>query len=108
VVGGETTDPQALADALLEGIEVARREGISEEAFERARRKALGEVVGLFDSPEAIAFGFVDAHFKGVSLFDELETLRKVCLQDLEHRLRDHLTEERLSRSVILPLEAAV
>ncbi len=108
VVGGETTDPQALADALLEGIEVARREGISEEAFERARRKALGEVVGLFDSPEAIAFGFVDAHFKGVSLFDELETLRKVCLQDLEHRLRDHLTEERLSRSVILPLEAAL
>lgn len=107
VIGGETTDPDALAEALLDGIQTVQKAGISEEAFERARRKALGEVVGLFDSPEAIAFGFVDAHFKGVSLFDELDALHKVERGDLERRLREHLVTDRMSRSVIRPLDGA-
>jgi len=107
VVGGETTDPEALTASLLEGIEAARREGISEAAFERARRKALGEVIGLFDSPEAIAFGFVDAHFKGISLFDEVDALVRVRREDLERRLNAHLVPQRMARSVILPMEEA-
>jgi predicted Zn-dependent peptidase len=55
VIGGETSDPAALRARIEARFAELRRDGIDEAAFERLRRKAMGEFVALFDAPEAIA-----------------------------------------------------
>ncbi len=103
VVGGETSDPVALHRSVEERFAELGREGIDPAAFERLRRKAMGEFVALFDAPEAIAHSFVDGIFKGVSIFDLRTRLEAVTRDDLERRLREHFVPEMVAASVILP-----
>ena len=103
IVGGETPDPRALVEELRRGLAEARQGSLDPRAFDRAKRRALGEFVGLFDSPEAIATAFTDFHFKGVSLFDYRRALSEVRQEDVERRLHEHLDPEAMVVSVIWP-----
>ncbi len=103
VIGGETSDPARLRERVETRFAELGRRGVDEAAFERLRRKAMGEFVALFDAPEAIAHTFVDGIFKNVSIFDLRPVLERVRREDLERRLRDHFVPEMVAASVILP-----
>jgi predicted Zn-dependent peptidase len=106
ILGGETSDPRELKRRIEARFDEVRREGVDPVAFERLRRKAMGEFVALFDAPEAIAHAFVDGIFKGVSLFDLRRVLEEVTRDDLERRLRRHFVPEMVAASAILPAGA--
>jgi predicted Zn-dependent peptidase len=106
MIGGETADPHALRERIEARARELAETGIDAAAFERLRRKAMGEFVALFDAPEAIAHAFVDGIFKDVSLFDLRATLAAVRREDLERRLREHFVPEAIAASAILPAGA--
>ena len=62
---GESKDPQAVAQAILEEVERFQREGIPAEAFERSKRALYGELVAALNSTGSIANGLVNMHLKG-------------------------------------------
>jgi predicted Zn-dependent peptidase len=107
IVGGETPDPEALAERIRQALAAAATEAVGAEAFDRARRRALGEFVGLFDSPEAVATAFTDFHFKGVSLFAYRRALAEVSREALQRRIEEHLNPDRMVVSVVRPAASA-
>jgi len=106
MIGGETPDPHELRRRIEARFGEMAQGGIDGEAFERARRKAMGEFVALFDAPEAIAHAFVDGIFKSVSIFDLRRVLESVRPDDLERRLREHFVADMVAASAIVPKPA--
>jgi predicted Zn-dependent peptidase len=105
VVGAETSDPRGLVDRVVQGVRAAQRHGVDPAVFERLRRSAMGEVVAVFDAPEALAAAFVEDHMRGFDLSERLEVLQHLTVADLEERLRAHLTDDALAVSVVWPDE---
>ncbi|MDW7649778.1 MAG: pitrilysin family protein [Bacillota bacterium] len=106
IVGGETADPDKLFERLAAGIRKARQEGISNATFEHHRSKMMGEFLKSFNSLEFIANNFLAYHFRKINFFDYLNVLQGLSTDDVNRRLSEHLTEESMARSLILPKKA--
>ena len=85
---GESKDPQAVAQAILEEVERFQREGIPAEAFERSKRALYGELVAALTAPAASPTALVNMHLKGRELFTYIDSLASLRLEDGEERLR--------------------
>ncbi len=100
---GPTRDPAALESRLLAGLAEARRSGLVEADFERARKKTIGRAVHLMNDLDSIAFIFIDAFFKGVDLAEMIPVAQGLTLQAANDRLRTHFDPEHAAVSLIEP-----
>lgn len=103
VMGGETPDPDRLEKRLKEVLLQAAGRGVDPESFERLRRREVGEFVAAMDSPEMVANSLAVLHFRGVTPLDYLDVLQKLDHRFASEALRDHVAEERMAVSVVLP-----
>lgn len=103
VLGGETPDPNRLQESIYATLAKAKSKGLSTTDFERVKRRAMGEFVSLFNSPEAIAYTFNSYYFKGYDFFTYRDALQSVTLKQLEDRLHEHFLLEHSARSYVLP-----
>ena len=107
ILGGETPQPDRLEEELRRGIAAARSAGVDRAAFERGRRKLMGEALRSFNSPQAAARAFGSGYLRGIGPYDYLEALDALGLEDLEKRLAEHFREDNLAVSVVRPREPA-
>jgi predicted Zn-dependent peptidase len=105
MLGGETDDPERLASALIEGFQQVRTHGFVAEAFERVRRKRLGEFLRVFNSPESLTYEFTTAYLAGVDMYAIPALLDRVTLEHVTERARALFDPERMSKVVILPTQ---
>ncbi|GFP20645.1 hypothetical protein HKBW3S03_02148, partial [Candidatus Hakubella thermalkaliphila] len=103
ILGGETVDADRLLERLTVGINEAKKNGISEAQFEHFRRKAMGEFLKSFNSLEFITNNFLAYHFRQINFFTYLDVLQSVTLTDVNSRLHQHLVEDSMVKSLILP-----
>lgn len=102
-LSGRSRDPEKLASKLIRELTHLRDELLNEAHVERARKKMLGQAVSIFNSPEALAQVYNSLYFKGVDLFDYINTIRLVRVEDVVGRARQHFTEENHVVSVVWP-----
>ena len=103
ILGGNTPDPVRLEEAILAGLREARENGITEEEFQRQKRKSIGGFLYALNSLEFIANNFVSTRLRGSSLLSYLDVLQQLKAEDVERCLQEQLIEERLSVSIIWP-----
>ncbi|MFC5532520.1 EF-P 5-aminopentanol modification-associated protein YfmH [Cohnella yongneupensis] len=101
VIGGETRDPDELVRRVSEAMYAAAASGIPEAVFERTRRKRIGAMLRMFNSPEAIASEFTRFRFKGGDLFRAVEAFESLTLDEVNARLREHAKPEQLAVAVV-------
>jgi hypothetical protein len=70
--------------------------------FEAVKKSAYGDAVRRFDSTESIVMDMVDCAIGGGNLFDTVDILKQITLQDIVDRLRG-LKKESAVLSLILP-----
>lgn len=99
-LGGETMDPDRLQRTLEERLPEA---DLVFEDLERLKKKEMGEIIGLFQSPEDLGYVFNSMHFRHIDLLSYLDILASVSIHDVEQAR--HLGEPARSISLILPLE---
>ncbi len=99
-LGGETPDPAALEAQLLEGLHNAP---LREDDLERAKKREVGEYIALFQNPEELAYAFNHFFFRQIDIFDYVNTVLSIRLDDIERARRLHLNESLRATSVILP-----
>lgn len=99
-IGGETPDPASLEAQLLEGLNQA---SLREEDLVRAKKREMGDYISLFQNPEELAYGFNHLFFRQVDIFDYMDTVLSITLDDIEGARQRHLRESHRSSSVILP-----
>ena len=106
LLGGETRAPDLLYQKIMEGIEKARKQGITKEQLERHRRKMMGQFIKRFNSLEFIANNYLSYRFKDIDFFAFSQILEEIALEEVHQRLEQHLQEGLQAVSVIYPRES--
>ena len=102
---GDSDDPQAVLDAILEQAQVLVKEGIPQEDFLRMKRSALGRRIRALDSFDATCFRICAYHFSGFDYFRFPALYRDAEVSDILEFIQRVVTPDRAGLSVILPLE---
>jgi len=105
LISGETRDPELLYRRIMDGLEKFRKDGFTEEQFERHRRNQLGSFMQRFNSLEFIANNYLAYRFRGTDLFAYPAVLQEVKGEDLMELMAENLDPQRHAVSLILPRE---
>jgi len=104
VAEGETDDPEQFEKLVRGHIAAAKQTGLSADDFEVARRKLYGDEICAFEATDEIAESALGAALFGEGLFDRLNALRALTLEECNAALRTLFEENTVSVSVITPL----
>ena len=102
---GDSDDPEAVRQAIMQEAERIVREGIPEEEFLRMKRSAMGRRIRGLDSFDSVAFRICAYHFSGFDYFDFPQIYQEAEASDIQAFLRRTVTQERACMSVIYPIE---
>lgn len=104
LVGGDTPDPDQLAQTLKNMLLSAKQGGVfTAESLERTKRKKIGTFLRAINSPEYIANQFTRYAFNDMNLFEIVPTLESITLDELESAAADFISEERFTVCQIVP-----
>ena len=104
MIGGDTSDPDQLAERLKEMLMASKSSGaFSEGQLARAKKKKIGAFLRAINSPEYIANQFTRYAFNEMNLFDVVPALEKISLQDVQKMADEVITEERISICQVIP-----
>lgn len=101
-IGGDTLYPEQLKEKILYFIEHIHEYDIRQEDFLRLKKKTMGIMISLFNSPESIANMFSRYYFEGIMIFDLIDCLNALTMDDLLS-LRDLFDEHYATSFTILP-----
>jgi len=103
VIGGETSDPDALYRELLIVLDDARVRGVGADVIERKRRKFLGSYLRAFNDPESTAYAYLGALGQQHELFDVPQIADSITAAQVNLRIQELFDPSRRAASIILP-----
>ena len=74
--------------------------------FTRLKKAYLGRFIKQFDHITSVAHGFLSNTFNNIGLFDYVDTIAEVTIDDINKRLRENFNEELSVLSIIEPKNA--
>jgi len=83
-IGGDSFQPERLRDEVFNLIEHFSSYQILEKDFERVKKKNIGMLIGMFNSPESIANMFSRYYFEGIMVFDFIDCISSLTIDDIE------------------------
>ena len=102
---GDSEDPKAVRDAILERAAELVAQGIPEGDFLRMKRSAMGRRIRGLDSFDSTAFRICAYHLSDFDYFRFPEIYQQVQLQEVLDFLQQNVIAQRMSLSVIYPKE---
>ena len=101
----QTNYVEEVLDETKKYLDNLKRNGITEEDFERAKRRVYGDLVKDYNDVADIATGFVNDYFKGINSFDYFEEFNIINKDYVEKILKELFVESRKVISVVKPIE---
>ena len=105
IFGGESRDPQAVREKVTAAILDAQKNGLDEVMFNESKKSAYGDLVRKLGNVSAVTNTLVAAHMAGCGLYDPMQVLSEMTLDDCNRFLREEVDVRRMSLSVITPAE---
>ena len=102
---GDSDDPIAVRDAILEQAKKITAQGIDETEFLRIKRSTLGGRIRGLDSFDSVCFRICAYHFSGFDYFRFPEVYESVKSEDVQEFITRMVTPERCTVSIIQPKE---
>ena len=103
IAGGESRDPAAVREALLEEASRIGREGLDEALFRRLLKAAYGNQVRALNSFEHLCVEQARGYFAGQEVWTFPVVYADLKREDVEAAIRDWILPERVALSVIRP-----
>lgn len=101
IFSGESKDPDEVYSRILAGVQKLANDGVGQEAFDRARRAAMGRYIGLYSNVESVAGMLVLCDFAGIGGYEVLDILANLKIGDAEAFLKTHLDPEYSALSIV-------
>ncbi len=101
MLGGESTNPQAVKESLIKEIKRINKDGLKSETFERILKASKGRFLRQMNSVESISRSFVNLYFKGVTMFDYLEVYDTMNFDYVTDVFDKHFNIDRMALSVV-------
>lgn len=104
-VGGDSKDPHAVAELVLQEAQRLVRDGIDADYFSRIIRANYGSALKSLNSFETVAVSVAEGCFEGFDPMLFPETYESITREDLIAFLRENLCREHMALSVVYPKE---
>lgn len=101
---GESKDPKAVFDRMLEKVRTLREKGLSREDFERIKKVIWGRYIRSYNDIEEYAHAFLSMQFADIDYFSYDAVYKTVTFEDVERRFRAHFDPEYAALSVVNPV----
>ena len=102
---GDSDDPDAVLEALLEEAQRIARTGIDRAQFARLKKSMLGRRLRELDSFENTCYRICAVHMDGVDYYDYPAVFDTVTPEDVEQFLAAVVQRERAAISIVYPKE---
>ncbi|MFC4320116.1 EF-P 5-aminopentanol modification-associated protein YfmH [Litchfieldia salsa] len=103
IVGGDTSDPEALASRLKKVLLDAKTFNVSEEQLDRAKKKKIGAFLRSINSPEFIANQFTRYAFNDMDLFEVVPVLEKLTIKEIQEVANQSFEEQFFTECHVVP-----
>lgn len=104
-ISGDSDDPQAVQEAILQEAEALLRRGIPEADLLRMKRSAMGRRIRGLDSFDSVCFRICAYHLSGFDYFRFPDLYQAVTAADLQEFIQRVVTRQRSCLCVIYPAE---
>lgn len=105
IFSGESRSPKETAEMIKQYIIELKEKGISEDAFETAKKEVYGDSVISLNSVDNICNTLADFHFNDIDIFGIIDDITRCTLDDVNNRLKKMLDVNNCTLSVVLPKE---
>ena len=103
--GGDSNDPAAVMEAILEEARRLTREGLDPDYWQRMKRGNFGASLKGLNSFDSIAISLVEGCFQHFDPLRFPEIYDSITPQDVLDFIREHICRSRAALSVIYPKE---
>ena len=103
--GGDSDEPEAVCQLILEEAERIAREGVEEGDFLRMKRSALGRRIRELDSFDSTCFRLCAYHMSGVDYFCFPEVYRQVEAGEIQQYLAEVVKPARGAVTILYPIQ---
>ena len=104
--GGDSKDPQAVAEAILAEARRLVSEGVDGDYYRRVVNANFGAALKALNSFESIAVSMAEGCFQGYDSYRFPEVYDSITVEDVLDFLRRNMTRDHMALSVITPKEA--
>ena len=101
VISGQSNDPEKVKAKIEETINSFKEKGLTDEHFNRIRKKVYGDYVVEYNSVGDIARMFLSDKMKGINSFDYIEKYNDVTKEYAETILKNVFKKENMVMSVV-------
>ncbi len=108
LASGDSQDPKAVQQAILEEAEYLAEHGVSEEDFLRMKRSALGRRIRSLDSFESTCFRLCAYHFSKFDYFRIPEIYGQITREEIQEFIRTVVTPSCMCMAVLTPKEEEI
>lgn len=105
LIQAQTNFVEEFKNKLDEKIKKLQKDGIRQEDFERAKKKAYGEFVKEYNDVSTIASNLVSDYFRNINSFEYFEEFGTISKEYVEEVLKETFVDNMKVISVIKPLE---
>ena len=104
IFAGESKNPDQVADCIKKEVNRLRKEGIPKVDFERAKKAIYGRNVAALNSSETIANCLIALSFSNRELFEYIDALAEITLEEVTASLQTHMLEQYAALSIVEPI----
>ena len=101
LISGQSKEPKKVEERLKDEINRLKKDGISENDFNRMKKKVYGDYVIEYNSVADIARMFMADYFKGINSFDYIEKYDEITLEYTNEILNKIFNNENMVMSVV-------
>ncbi len=103
IVGGESRNPDAVCEAVMEEAAKIASKGPDKALYQRLKKAALGEEIRALNSLYLICNRQMTGHFEDYDPMDNIKIMEEITAGDIVEFIGSSLSPEKLALSVIRP-----
>lgn len=103
IIGGDSTSPEKLAEKIKQVLIQTNNLSWDKEIVDRVIKKKIGGFLRSLNSPEYIANQFTRYAFLDMNLFDIVNVLQSITVEDLKLSASELINEDYMSEFFVLP-----
>ncbi|PAV30064.1 peptidase M16 [Virgibacillus profundi] len=97
LIGSNTEQPDQFADKVKELLLKTNTASLSDEDFERMKKKKIGQLLRAMNSLEFIANKYIHYNTMEIDLFDVIPSIQKLTLQEANEFVQNWIKEDQLT-----------
>jgi predicted Zn-dependent peptidase len=101
ILSGESKNPEAVLERVLEFIEKAKNEGLDRETFNLLKKAEYGSVIRAMNHPDGYADNMMSFYFYGLDAFEFERRLAEVTFEDVTNAIDEFFGKDNYSISII-------